>query len=84
MSDDWLALMPPDSDEEEPEVNQRQRRINNAFQVSKESYKNELVVLSPSFFSIDVQNVVSTMNGDRWGSQNLGRPLYTALLSVAA
>jgi len=77
---DWLTSFPDNTNdnEEEEEADtsiaaQRQERIRKAFESSKESYKNELVVLSPSFFRVEPNNAVNIANYDRFGLQNIGR-----------
>lgn len=74
-STNWLTLFPGDTDEETDKTVavQRQERIRRAFELSKENYKNELVVLSPSFFRVEPLDAVNTANNDRFGLQNIGR-----------
>jgi hypothetical protein len=71
----WLTLFPDNTDEDSgAEVAvQRQERIRRAFESSKESYKNELVVLSPSFFRVEPLDAINTANNNRFGLQNIGR-----------
>lgn len=77
MSDltNWLTTFPVSADEngDTSVADQRQERIRKAFDSSKESYKNELVVLSPSFYRVELNNTVNTANNDRFGLQNIGR-----------
>lgn len=73
---DWLSIFPATDSDDENDVNsaaaQRQERIRRAFEISKDSYETELVVLSPSFFRVDPRDVVTVANDDRFGLQNLG------------
>lgn len=75
---DWLSLLPDNGDEDDNTATsaaiQRQERIRRAFEISKESYKTELVTLSPSFFRLGPTDVIHVANNDRFGLQNLGMP----------
>lgn len=76
-NNEWLSLFPDNSDDDEQSsvAAQRQERIRKAFELSKESYKSELVVLSPSFFHVEPKDVITVANNDRHGLQNLGMQL---------
>ena len=80
MAEEWLQIMQDVSDGDgasetaaEGAPPSRQERIRRAFDESKASYQTELVVLSPSWFRIRPEDVLTTIKDDRFGLQNLGR-----------
>lgn len=77
-NNEWLSLFPDNSDDDEHDsvAAQRQERIRKAFELSKESYKSEPIVLSPFFFRVEPADVATVANNDRHGLQNLGMLRY--------
>jgi hypothetical protein len=58
-------------------TNARDARLRRAFHKSKESYKNELVVLTPGWFVCEPADVPNVANNQKLGLQNIGKFFFS-------